>query len=156
MSDLGTDPILDSAVDVRGNMNSMTSPTEADLVKLGYDVVISGELAELRNSVRLTRNAQANLIGVPSEHLRMWEDLSRGMNIDTALLIGEWFWGAKTALEQGPQIDFDAFIHDSKAAQYLGIPASLVGHVAKERGLIFEDMGVLGVFIDPKSLGRKA
>lgn len=137
-------------------MNGMTSPTEADLVKLGYDVVISGELADLRTHVRLTRNALANLIGVQAENLALWEDLRRGMNIDTALLIGEWFWAAKKSLESGPVIDFSRYIHASKAAQYLGVPATEVGEVAQERGIIYQDLGVLGVFIDPKSLGRTA
>lgn len=156
MSDLSTDLILDSVVDVRGNMSVMTSPTEADLVKLGYDVVISGELARLRDHVRLTRNAVANLIGVQGEHLAMWEDLRRGMNIDTALLIGEWFWGAQRVLESVPGMRFDLFIHASKAAQYLGVPATDVGLVAHSRGMDFEDLGVLGVFIYQGSLGRHA
>lgn len=134
-------------------MRTMTSPTEADLVQLGYDVVISGELAALRSDVRLSRNAVANLIGVQGANLRLWEDLSRGMNIDTALLIGEWYWAARNSLENGPQIDFDLFVHDSKAATYLGVQASLVGAVAKARGMRFEDMGVLGIFIHRESLG---
>lgn len=156
MSDLSTDLTLDSVVGVRGNMSTMTSPTESDLVKLGYDVVISGELARFRDSVRLSRNAVANLIGVQGENLALWETLRRGMNIDTALLIGEWFWAANRALEEVKGMDFDMFIHDSKAAQYLGIQASLVGHFAKEQGMYCEDLGVLGVFVHRKSLGRDA
>ena len=156
MSILSIDPTLDSAVEVRGNMNVMTSPTEADLVQLGYDVVISGELARLRDHVRLSRNATANLIGVQGENLALWEDLRRGMNIDTALLIGEWFWAAKKVIASAPGINFTTFIHASRAAQYLGVPAIEVGEVAKARGMDFEDLGVLGVFIHKTSLGRDA
>lgn len=146
--------ILDSVVDVRGNMRTMSSPTEADLVQLGYDVIISGDLAALRSAVRLSRNAVANLIGVKGANLRMWEDLRRGMNIDTALLIGEWYWAAKNCLEQTPGIDFDVFIHDTRAAQYLCVPASLAGSVAQAKGMRVEDLGVLGVFIHREDLDK--
>lgn len=154
MSDLGEHLILDSAEKARGNMSAMTSPTEADLVQLGYDVVISGQLADLRTKVGLTRNALAHLIGVQAENLARWEDLRRGMNIDTALLIGEWFWAAEKSLSSGPDIDFTRLISASKAAQYLGVPADDVGQVALERNLTHVDLGVLGVFIDPRCLGR--
>lgn len=135
-------------------MVHMTSPTESDLVKLGYDVVISGELAELRTNVRLTRNAQARLMGVDGENLRRWESLDRGMNIETALRVGEWFWAAKTALNSAHNIDFDDVIPASKAAQYLGVSANEVGDYAKSHDMPYEDLGVLGVFISLKALGR--
>lgn len=132
-------------------MIGMTNDTEGDLVKLGYEVVLRGELAALRDKLRMTRNAQARLIGVEGESLRKWETLDRAMNIETALRIGEWFWGAKKTIEhmtdKHPTVSFDKLIPISRAAQYMGIPQNELETLANDGEVRAENLGVLGVFI---------
>lgn len=132
---------------VRGSMNGMTNPTRDDLAKLGYNVVLSGKLHKLRESVHMTRNAQSRLIGVEPESLVKWESLDRAMNIETAVRIGEWYWGAMKVLDESPEIEFRELVCASKAAQYLGIPVGELETSVSQRGLPHEDLGVLGIFI---------
>lgn len=132
-------------------MKGMTNPSEADLVKLGYRVVLGGELATIRNKTRLSRNAQAHLIGVDPESLGKWESLNRAMNIETALRIGEWFWAAKNLIEhlteEEPAQSFDDLVPLSRAAQYMGIGQAELETLANEQKVKSEILGVLGRFI---------
>lgn len=129
-------------------MNCMTNDTEADLVRLGYRVVLFGQLAELRKKVHLSRNAQAILMGVDPESLRKWEELDRAMNIETALRIGEWYWGAENMLNGlDPGIDFDKMVPISKAAQYMGMQQSEIEDLINRGEVSSERLGVLGTFV---------
>lgn len=134
---------------VRGKMRCMTNDTEADLVRLGYRVVLFGQLAELRKKVHLSRSAQAILIGVDPESLPKWERLDRAMNIETALRIGEWFWGAEQMLKSfGPDgIDFDKLVPISKAAQYMGMQQSDIEELINRGEVTHERLGVLGTYV---------
>jgi DNA-binding XRE family transcriptional regulator len=125
----------------------MSNPTSDDLIKLGYRVVMNGELAQLREKVGMSRNAQANLIEVVSNSLARWEALERSMNIETAQRIGEWFWGAQQALKAAPGLDFDLLICGAKAAQSLHVPIEDLDEIIAERKLRHEKLGVLGTFI---------
>src|SRR5688572_9981842 len=98
MSVWGTLLMLDRHKMKRSTMSKVIDQTEAELAKAGYSAVLGGELAQMRDKLRMTRNAQARLIGVEGESLRQWEALERGMNIDTAIRVGEWYWGASRAL----------------------------------------------------------
>lgn len=129
-------------------MVGMTQDTEVDLAKLGYRVVLGGELAALRDRLRMTRNAQARLIGVEGESLRKWEMLDRAMNIETALRVGEWWWGAQGVIEEvDGDVDFDKLIPISRAAQYMGIGQTDLETMASNKEVKAEQLGVLGTFI---------
>jgi DNA-binding XRE family transcriptional regulator len=128
-------------------MSGMSNPTSGDLAKLGYRVVMSGELGDLRRKVGISRNAQARLIGVDEDSLPKWESLRRAMNIETAVRIGEWFWAAERAIEDIEPIDFTRLIPAARAAQHFGIRAEEVDKVIKQRNLRHESLGVLGLFI---------
>lgn len=132
-------------------MLGMTNPTEADLVKLGYRVVLGGELAQVRDTTHISRNAQAKLIGVDPESLRKWEELDRAMNIETALRIGEWFWAAKKLIEQlsvsDPGLSFDKLVPISRAAQFMGIGQVELERLAEGGKVKSETLGVLGTFV---------
>lgn len=132
-------------------MKGMTNPSEADLVKLGYRVVLGGELATIRKKTRLSRNAQAHLIGVDPESLGKWESLNRAMNIETALRIGEWYWAAKNLIEHmddsNPPQDFAELVPLSRAAQYMGIGQTELEYLANDGNVKSEILGVLGRFI---------
>lgn len=130
-----------------GSMVVMTVPEHDELVKLGYQAVLKGGLSDLREKTHLTRNAQARLIGVDAEALRDWENLHRSMNVNTALRVGEWFWGAQKALEdpQSQTLNFDDLIPASAAAQYLSIATEKLE--AEIHGLAHENLGVLGFFV---------
>lgn len=132
-------------------MLGMTNPSKSDLVKLGYRVVLNGELAALRDTVRLSRNAQAKLMEVDPESLGKWENLDRAMNIESALRIGEWFWAARTVIEQmaenDPHLSFDDLLPASRAAQYMGVGQADLEELAMRRKVESEDLGVLGTFI---------
>lgn len=128
-------------------MSKVISQTATDLAKSGYAAVLGGELARLRDSLQMTRNAQARLIGVDGESLRRWEALERGMNIDTATRIGEWFWGAKAALNSVPNLAMGSLIPVTTAARKLGISESDLEAACDRGEYKFERLGVLGTFI---------
>lgn len=128
-------------------MTLMANASADYLVRLGYRVVLEGELSDFRDMCGMSRNAQAMLIGVEGESLKRWEQLTRAMNIDTALRIGEWFWGARKALEAVPGIDFDELIPASRAAQHLGIPMVDLEDAIVGQNIKHEQLGVLGTFI---------
>lgn len=132
-------------------MSGMTNDTESDLAKLGYRVVLGGDLAALRDKLRMSRNAQARLIGVDGESLRKWEMLDRAMNIETAVRIGEWFWAAEKAIEHmstsEPKVKFDKLIPISRAAQYMGVGQADLQEMVDQNAVQAEQLGVLGTFI---------
>lgn len=123
---------------------AMTNNTETELVLLGYQVTLFGELSEVRKKTGLSRNAQARLIGVDGESLRKWEDLDRAMNIESALRIGEWYWGAKAAMKD---VDFSPLVPISKAAQYMGVAQADIETYADNNEIKHERLGVLGTFV---------
>jgi DNA-binding transcriptional regulator YiaG len=135
---------IDMHTGVRGNVVVMTNNTEAELVLLGYQATLFGGLAEVRKTTGLSRNAQCRLIGVDGESLRKWESLDRAMNIESALRIGEWYWGAKAAMEG---VDFSKLVPITKAAQYMGTSQGDIENAAKAGHLDHERLGVLGTFI---------
>lgn len=134
----------------------MAQPTRDDLLKLGFNVTLEGDLAQLRKKVGLTRNAQARLIGVDAEGLREWEGLRRAMTLETALRIGEWFWWAEEALRELSEsgVSLHSLVPASVAAQHLGMPTESVeleAELADPRGPMadyrHEVLGVLGTFL---------
>lgn len=132
-------------------MTAMTNNTESELVLLGYQVTLFGELAELRDKTGMSRNAQARLMGVDGESLRKWENLDRAMNIRSALCIGEWFWGAKEAMRG---VDFKQLVPVSKAAQYMGVSQGEIELMADQNKVEHERLGVLGTFINRREIDR--
>lgn len=141
-------------------MLGMTNPSKDDLVKLGYRVVLGGELAQLRDITHISRNAQARLMEVDPESLRKWEELDRAMNIETALRIGEWFWAAKKLIEQlsvsDPQLSFKELVPISRAAQFMGIGQTELELMADSGEVKNENLGVLGTFIHRSEIRTSA
>lgn len=128
-------------------MSGVIDQTVRKLAERGYQAVLGGELARMRDKLSMTRHAQSVLIGVDSESLRRYESLERGMNIDTAVRIGEWLWGAETALKSAPDLAFQEVVPISTAARRFGIPANEL-EAACDRGKYrHERLGVLGTFI---------
>lgn len=125
-------------------MAAMTNNTESELVLLGYQATLFGGLAEIRKKTGLSRNAQSRLIGVDGESLRKWEDLDRAMNIESALRIGEWVWGANQVMGG---VNFNKLLPVSKAAQYLGTSQGEIETAVDHGHLKHERLGVLGTFI---------
>lgn len=128
-------------------MSKVISQTATDLAKAGYAAVLGGELARLRDSLAMTRNAQARLIGVDGESLRRWESLERGMNIDTATRIGEWLWGAQEALKSVSNVPMQTLVPVTTAARKLGISEPDLEAACDRGEYAFERLGVLGTFI---------
>lgn len=128
-------------------MSGVIDQTEVELAKAGYAAVLGGDLAALREKVSMTRNAQARLIGVEGESLRRWEALERGMNIETAIRVGEWFWGAQKALETVPHRAYLELIPISKAARQTGIPVEELEAACDRGEYRHERLGVLGTFV---------
>ncbi|MGH7252854.1 MAG: helix-turn-helix domain-containing protein [Nitrospiraceae bacterium] len=134
----------------------MKSPTADDLLELGYRVVLTGNLKQLRDFVGLTRNAQANLIGVEAESLRRWEEKRQAMNLDTAERIGEWYWGAEQALDSAGDLNFDILMSAARAAQHMGIPFAEIESAIVANGIKHERLGVLGLFLYRSSMKATA
>jgi DNA-binding XRE family transcriptional regulator len=127
----------------------MAQPTRDDLLKLGFNVTLEGDLARLRQKVGLTRNAMARLIGVDAEGLREWEALRRAMTLETALRIGEWFWWAEEALSElsDSGVNVRALVPASVAAQHLGVTTEDLENGAHMGNRRHEVLGVLGTFL---------
>lgn len=102
---------------------TMTRPGELELRRLGYAVTVSGDLAALRAKTRLTKNTLARMLGVSIGALTGYETLKRALSRDVALRIGEWYWGATTALAQAlaDGVPVHTMIPAAQAAQYLNI-----------------------------------
>jgi DNA-binding XRE family transcriptional regulator len=128
-------------------MSKVIDQTEAELAKAGYAAVLGGELLQMREKLSMTRNAQAGLIGVEGESLRQWEALERGMNIDTAIRVGEWVWGANRALESVTGNAHLELIPISRAARQSGIPVHELEAACDRGEYRHERLGVLGTFI---------
>jgi DNA-binding XRE family transcriptional regulator len=128
-------------------MSRVISQTATDLAKAGYDAVMRGDLARMRDSLGMTRNAQAHLLGVDGESLRRWESLERGMNVATATRIGEWMWGARMALESVSNVATHELVPITTAARKLGIAESDLEAACDRGEYEFVRLGVLGTFI---------
>ena len=129
----------------------MTNPTRAELIRLGTQVTLSGDLARLRDRVHLTRNAQAQLMDVTPDALKRWEEAEQGMNSASALRVGEWYWAAQRVLaslyDGDDPVDLDELVPLSMASQYLAMSAEDVMEKCQTGALRCEDLGVLGVYI---------
>jgi hypothetical protein len=127
----------------------MTNPTRAELIRLGTNATLSGELRQLRERVHLSRNAQAQLMEVTPDALRRWEEAAQGMNSASALRVGEWVWGAQQVLASldADTIDLDELVPLSMASQHLAMSAEDVLEKCQSGALRCEDLGVLGVYI---------
>lgn len=128
-------------------MSRVISKTATELAKDGYAAVLGGDLARLRDSLAMTRNAQARLMGVDGESLRRWESLERGMNIETATRIGEWLWGAKKALDTLVNRSIHDFVPVTTAARKMGISETDLEAACDRGEYQYERLGVLGTFL---------
>lgn len=128
-------------------MSEVIDQTARKLAEAGYQAVLGGDLARLREKLCMTRNAQARLIGVEGESLRRWESLERGMNVDTAIRVGEWLWGAEKALKTLPDLAYQELIPISSAARKKGIPVEELEAACDRGEYRHERLGVLGTFV---------
>ena len=133
-------------------MSGVIDHTERELAERGYRAVLGGELSALRNKLNMTRNAQARLIGVEGESLRRWEALERGMNVETAIRVGEWLWGADEALKTLPDLAYQELIPISGAARRTGIPVDQLEAACDAGKYRYERLGVLGTFVYRKEV----
>lgn len=128
-------------------MSEVIDHTARKLAEAGYAAVLGGDLARMRERLSMTRNAQARLIGVEGESLRRWESLERGMNIDTAIRVGEWLWGAEQALSTMPHRALKELLPISSAARKKGIPVEDLEAACDRGEYRHERLGVLGTFV---------
>lgn len=128
-------------------MSGVIDQTARELAEAGYAAVLGGDLARMRDKLSMTRNAQARLIGVEGESLRRWESLERGMNVDTAIRVGEWFWGAEKALNSLPDQSYLELMPISKAARQSGIAVDELEAACDRNEYRHERLGVLGTFV---------
>lgn len=127
----------------------MTNPTRAELIRLGMSSTLSGDLRRLRDRVNLSRNAQAKLMEVTPDALRRWEDAEQGMNSESALRVGEWYWAAQRVLEdlENNHVDLAELVPLSTASQHLAMSAEDVLEKCQTGALRCEDLGVLGTYV---------
>lgn len=127
----------------------MTNPDRTELIQLGITATLSGDLRRLRDRVHLSRNAQALLMDVTPDALRRWENAEQGMNRQSALRVGEWYWAAKVAIEDAEAhgINLDALVPLSTACQHLALSADEVEEKCQTGGLRCESLGVLGTYV---------
>lgn len=128
-------------------MSGVIDHTARKLAEAGYAAVLGGDLARMRDKLSMTRNAQARLIGVEGESLRRWEALERGMNVDTAIRVGEWLWAAERALATMPDQAYLQLMPISKAARQAGVSIEELEAACDRAEYKYERLGVLGTFI---------
>jgi len=128
---------------------SQTVPTRADLARLGQQVIVTGELKELRSRIGMTRNAAAKLIPVSADALGHWEEGTRAASVVSATRVGEWFWGAREVLEDLERSGFTItdWVPISKAAKYLGLPQEEVERRCDDGDMRCESFGILGTWV---------
>lgn len=134
----------------------MTHPTRAELIKLGISSTLNGDLRRLREKVQLSRNAQAHLMEVTPDALKRWEEAEQGMNQQSALRVGEWYWGAERAIQDAEAhgIDLADLVPLSTACQYLAMSADEVLRKCQAGALHCEDLGVLGTYLHRTDIPR--
>lgn len=128
-------------------MSEVIDQTARKLAEAGYAAVLGGDLARLRDRLSMTRNAQARLIGVEGESLRRWEALERGMNVETAIRVGEWLWGAERAIQSLPDQAYLELIPISTAARKTGVSVTELEAACDRGEYRHERLGVLGTFL---------
>jgi hypothetical protein len=124
-------------------------PAAKELRRLGIQVTASGDLAELRAKTLLTKNSMARMLGISIGALSAYEDLKRAMTADVALRVGEWYWGAITALQDAiaSGVPIQAMIPSAQAAQYLNQTADEVEARCASGELRHESLGVMGIYL---------
>lgn len=127
----------------------MTNPTRAELIQLGLTATLSGDLRRLRDKVHLSRNAQAHLMEVTPDALKRWEEANQGMNRQSALRVGEWFWAAQQAVAaaEADGVDLAQLVPLSTACQHLAMSATDVEAKCRSGELRCESLGVLGTYV---------
>lgn len=125
----------------------MTDHHVSDLVKLGFDAILHGHLAGMRATTGLSKSGMARLIGIDPDAMSHYEECRRTMNHVTALRIGEWFWSARHLLAEEPDFPFGDMIPGPGAAMLMGVNIADLEGVLKQRGMEYEDLGILGLFV---------
>lgn len=128
-------------------MSGVIDQTARDLAGAGYQAVLGGDLARMRDKLAMTRNAQARLIGIEGESLRRYEAMERGMNVDTAIRVGEWIWAAEKALLTVPADAYPQLIPISRAARHSGVSVDELEAACDRGEYRHERLGVLGTFV---------
>lgn len=115
---------------------------------------MSGDLASLRAKTRLTKNTLARMLGVSIGALTGYESLNRALSRDVALRIGEWYWGATTALAQAltDGVPLHTMIPAAQAAQYLNMALEDLEAACACGTLRAELIGVMGWYIHADDL----
>lgn len=132
-------------------------PSEQELRRLGIQVTVSGDLAALRAKMLLTKNAMARQVGISIGALTAYENALRGISPEVGLRIGEWYWGAITALQDAiaEGIPVHTMIPSCQAAQYLHTPHPDVEEMCADGRLRCELLGVLGYYVYADELPGK-
>ena len=128
-------------------MSGVIDHTARKLAEAGYQAVLGGDLARMRDKLGMTRNAQARLIGIEGESLRRYEAMERGMNVDTAIRVGEWHWAAERALLTLSDQSYHALVPISRAARQSGVSVEDLEAACDRGEYRFERLGVLGTFV---------
>lgn len=134
---------------------TMTAPPgEFELRRLGYEVTVSGDLAALRAKTRLTTNTMARMLGLNIGALTGYEALTRAMSKDVALRIGEWYWGATTALRDALAngVPVHTMIPAAQAAQYLNMKLEDLEAACQFGTQRAESLGVMGWYLYAEDL----
>lgn len=133
---------------------TISPPGEFQLRRLGYEVTVSGDLAALRAKTRLTKNTMARMLNISIGALTGYEALTRAISKDVALRIGEWYWGATTALAQAltDGLPVHTMIPAAQAAQYLSMSLEDLETSCEDGTHRAESLGVMGWYFYAEDL----
>lgn len=134
--------------------SAISPPGEFQLRRLGYEVTVSGDLAALRAKTRITKNTMARMLGINIGALTGYEALTRAMSKDVALRVGEWYWGATTALASAiaDGIPVHTMIPAAQAAQYTNMTLEDLEAACEFGTLGAVLLGVMGWYLPADSL----
>lgn len=135
----------------------ITVPRDQDLIKLGTQVIRSGWLALVRAEFSLSMVSLAQLLGTYAATVKTWEDGSAfQVWKESSRRAAKFYLGYLDTLAklQRAGISPADLISLRTASMYLGKPGPSVRQDCVAGDLTCLDLGVLGMFVWKKDVGR--
>jgi len=131
-----------------------------EMAELGREVVLNGQLADLRKHLGLSHSAMAELLSTSNSVYKSWETKPpHRMWGSTAERIGRFYTTAMRQVQDlyDHEIPIDDLMPLFAAASALGVAQELLLKFYRENKFHAEDLGILGLWVyreDLQSIGQ--
>jgi transcriptional regulator with XRE-family HTH domain len=123
--------------------------TDDHLESLGFAVISTGWLRQLRPPLRLSRRRLAEILGVSTQTVLRWEEPGTRIWSGSAVQIGQFYVDIiehlDAVIELGPM--FKHYLPASEMASYLAKPTFVVEKMCEAGELDCLDLGRLGMYV---------